>query len=103
MALVLNGCGRKPADVANALPAVSVQTQVAESKSRVATEEVVGTVRAKLHAVIEAKVSGKIEQMLVVPGQQVTTGELLVQLDAREIQAQTGSSRRRRASRPKAI
>ena len=47
-----------------------------------------GTVRAKLHSVIEAKVSGKIEQMLVVPGQKVKAGELLVQLDAREVQAQ---------------
>ena len=65
-----------------------MQAQTAESKSRVATEEVVGTVRAKLHSVIEAKVSGKIEQMLVVPGQEVKTGELLVQLDAREVQAQ---------------
>ncbi len=89
VALILNGCGRKPADVAKALPAVSVQAQVAESKSRVATEEVVGTVRAKLHSVIEAKVSGKIEQMQVVPGQDVKAGELLVQLDAREVQAQT--------------
>ena len=88
VALLLNGCGHKPADVADALPAVSVQTQVAESKNRVATEENIGTVRAKLHAVIEAKVSGKIEQMLVVPGQPVTNGELLGAIDAREIQAQ---------------
>ena len=65
-----------------------MQTQVAENKNRVATEEDIGTVRAKLHAVIEAKVSGKIEQMLVVPGQPVTNGELLGAIDAREIQAQ---------------
>ncbi|MGA9779472.1 MAG: efflux RND transporter periplasmic adaptor subunit [Limisphaerales bacterium] len=88
VALILNGCGRKPAEVVNALPAVSVQTQVAESKTRVATEEDIGTVRAQLHAVIEAKVSGKIEMMLVVPGQQVTNGELLATIDAREVQAQ---------------
>ncbi len=86
--LILNGCGRKPADVVNALSAVSLPTQIAESKRRLATEEDIGTVRAQLHAVIEAKVSGKIEQMLVVPGQEVTNGELLVQLDAREVQAQ---------------
>jgi membrane fusion protein (multidrug efflux system) len=45
-------------------------------------------VRPKLSAAIEAKVSGRIEQMLVVPGQTVTNGELLVRLDAHEIQAQ---------------
>jgi len=88
VALILNGCGHKPADVANALPVISVQTQVAENKNRVATEGDIGTVRARLQAVIEAKVSGKIEQMLVVPGQPVTNGELLGAIDAREIQAQ---------------
>lgn len=88
VALLGNGCGRRSAGVPNAPPAISVQTQVVESKNRVATEEEIGTVRAKLHAVIEAKVSGKIEQMLVVPGQEVTNGELLATIDAREIQAQ---------------
>jgi RND family efflux transporter MFP subunit len=47
----------------------------------------VGTVRPKLQSVIEAKVSGQIEKMLVVPGPQVKTGETLVQLNVREIQA----------------
>ena len=87
-ALLLNGCGRPSAGVANDSPAISVRTQVVENKNRVATEEDIGTVRARLHAVIEAKVSGKIDQLLVVPGQPVTNGELLVTIDAREIQAQ---------------
>jgi membrane fusion protein (multidrug efflux system) len=69
------------------LPAATVRVQVIESKKRVATEEVVGTVRAKLRSVIEAKVSGKIEQMLVVPGQQVKAGETLAVIDAREVRA----------------
>lgn len=86
--IFLNGCGRKPAAAADSLPPVSVQTQVAEYKNRVATEDDIGTVRAKLHAVIEAKISGKIEQMLVVPGQEVTNGELMTTIDAREIRAQ---------------
>lgn len=87
--LVFAGCGRRSKNAASeSLPTITVQAQGVESKGRVATEEVVGTVRAKLHAVIEAKVSGKIEQMLVVPGQNVKAGELLVQLDAHEVQAQ---------------
>jgi membrane fusion protein (multidrug efflux system) len=69
------------------LPAATVRAQTIESKMRGATEEVVGTVRAKLRSVIEAKVSGKIEQLLVVPGQQVKAGELLAVVDAREVQA----------------
>jgi RND family efflux transporter MFP subunit len=87
--LLLSGCGRAPEFPATAtLPPVAVRVQTVESKQRVATEEVVGTVRAKLHSIIEAKISGRIEKMLVVPGQNVKTGELLVQLDAREVQAQ---------------
>jgi RND family efflux transporter MFP subunit len=82
------GCGAKSEPGASQpLPTATVRTQVIESKSRVATEEVVGTVRAKLRSVIEGKVSGKIEQMLVVPGQQVKAGEMLAVIDAREVQA----------------
>jgi RND family efflux transporter MFP subunit len=64
-----------------------VRVQTVEAKSHMATEEVVGTVRAKLHAVLEAKVSGRLESMLATPGRTVKAGELLAQLDAREIQA----------------
>lgn len=87
-ALSLNGCGHKaeriPADL---LPPATVRVQKIERKPRIATEEVVGTVRAKLHAVIEAKVSGRIEKMPAVPGLNVQAGDLLVELDAREVQA----------------
>jgi membrane fusion protein, multidrug efflux system len=88
-ALLVSGCGRTPESPAstNVSPAV-VRVQTVESKQRVATEEVVGTVRARLHSVIEAKISGRIEKMLGVPGQNAKTGGLLVQLDAREVQAQ---------------
>jgi len=86
--LVLCGCGRPPEPPAKALPAAAVRVQAVENKVRPATEDVVGTVRARLRSVIEAKISGRIEKMLVVPGQNVKAGELLVQLDARETQAQ---------------
>ncbi len=75
---------------------VTVRVQTVERKSRAATEDVVGTVRPKLSAAIEAKVSGRIEQMLVVPGQTVKAGERLAQLDAHEIQSrldQTAAAR----------
>lgn len=88
-ASLLAGCREKVGlPVSENFPPAAVRVQTVESKQRVAIEEVVGTVRAKLSSVIEAKVSGRIEKMLVVPGQNVKTGELLVQLDAREVQAQ---------------
>ena len=85
-ALPFCGCGRKTeSGAAQPLPIASVRVQTVESRKRVATEDVVGTVRPRLRSVIEAKVSGRIERMLVVPGQTVKAGELLAQLDAREI------------------
>jgi RND family efflux transporter MFP subunit len=87
------GCHKKEASAdSQKLPVAHVRVQIVESKKRLATEDVVGTVRAKLHAAIEAKVSGRIEKMLVAPGQTVTAGELLAQLDAREIQARLDQS-----------
>ena len=87
--LIAAGCGRKehgrpPADN---VPVVTVQVQAVASQKRLATEEVVGTVRPKLSASLSSKISGTIQQMLASPGQQVKAGELLVQIDAREIQA----------------
>jgi membrane fusion protein, multidrug efflux system len=88
VATLLLGCHKAPeSKSAAALPAASVRVRTVESKQRVATEEVVGTVRAKLRSVIEGKVSGKLEQMLVVPGQLVKGGETLAVIDAREVQA----------------
>jgi RND family efflux transporter MFP subunit len=88
-ALSLNGCGHKAERLpADSLPPATVRVQKIERKPRIATEEVVGTVRAKLHAVIEAKVSGRVEKMPAVPGQEVKPGELLAELDARQVKAQ---------------
>jgi RND family efflux transporter MFP subunit len=87
-ALWQTGCHNKPAASSQeVLPTIQVRIQTVEAKPHVATEEVVGTVRAKLHAALEAKVSGRVETMRVTPGQTVKAGELLAQLDAREIQA----------------
>ena len=82
-----SGCHKSSEQTQTELPSATVRIQTVERKSRAATEDVVGTVRPKLSAVIEAKVSGRIQQMLVLPGQVVTNGERLAVLDAHEIQA----------------
>jgi RND family efflux transporter MFP subunit len=86
-ALLLASCKKEHLSAPESLPVATVRVQSIELKTHVATEDVVGTVRPKLQSVIEAKVSGQIEKMLVVPGQRVKTGEVLVQLNVREIQA----------------
>jgi len=50
-------------------------------------EEVVGTVRAKLHATLEAKLSGRIDKLPVVLGQRVKAGDVVARLDVAEINA----------------
>ncbi len=88
---LLAGCGKghhTTTSIAQPeLPSVQVTTQTAETKKLPAIEEVVGTVRAKLRATIEAKASGRIAEMPVALGQQLKAGQLLARLDAPEIKA----------------
>lgn len=90
----LAACGPAPHDaLRGTLPTVTVQVQPVEPHARLAVEEVVGTVRAKLRSSVEAKVSGRIEQMLAQPGQTVKGGDLLAQLESVELQARLESAR----------
>lgn len=86
VALVLSACHSKK-ETTESLPPVAVRTIPVENHARSSSEEVVGTVRAKLHAVIEAKVSGRIEAFVVAPGQILRAGDLIAQLDSHETQA----------------
>jgi RND family efflux transporter MFP subunit len=90
----LVACGRERTTIpGEQLPALEVRVATVTTNARTAGEEVVGTVRPKLQAVIEAKVSGRIETLAVAPGQKVKAGDLLAQLDAREIQAKLDQAR----------
>ncbi len=86
----ITGCGSKheaQAAPGKNLPPAAVRVQKIEPVTQPVVEEVVGTVQPKLQAVIEAKVSGRITRLPVVLGQCVSKGDVLVELDAREIQA----------------
>lgn len=92
-AVLLAGCHRDPAVTApETLPPVAVRLATVETHGLVSAEEVVGTVRAKLRAAVEAKIPGRIEALLVVPGQTVKAGDTLVALDAREVKARVDSA-----------
>ncbi len=68
-------------------PTLAVESAVVESLSYPELEEVIGSVRAKTRAAVEAKVSGRIRTMAVDLGQEVEKGDLLAEIDAQEIQA----------------
>jgi len=84
----LAGCGAKHKDeTLISLPPVEVRVDTVENKPRSMTEEVLGTVRAKLHATLEARLRGHIEQMPVGLGEMVQKGQLIARLDAGEVMA----------------
>ena len=84
------GCGKHeaPPIAAAQLPPAPVRVAQVNVTSHTVTEDVVGTVRAKLRASIEAKVSGRVVEMKAVEGQLVRAGDLLATLDVQEIRAQ---------------
>jgi RND family efflux transporter MFP subunit len=100
--IVLTGGGgcRKPPNEAGkggtaveSMPPVAVKVVPATLRQQAATEEIVGTVRSKTRAVIESKVSGRIDQLAVEPGQAVKAGELLAKIDIREYQARADQAK----------
>lgn len=94
-ALGLTGCdskNAKPASPNANLPVIVVQVGKVQSQVRTSNEEVVGTVKARLQATLEAKVSGRIEKLPVVLGQRVKAGELIARLEAAELTARLESA-----------
>ncbi|MBL9134536.1 MAG: efflux RND transporter periplasmic adaptor subunit [Verrucomicrobiales bacterium] len=93
--LVAAGCHEAPKSKAPAdeLPAVQVQVQAAATGVHRALDEVVGTVRARTRAAIEAKVSGRIARLLAAPGAAVEAGAVLAELDLQEMKARVEQAR----------
>jgi len=88
MAALVAGCGQHAkAPDRPALPTASVRVAPVRGEKHTTIEEVVGTVRARQRATVEAKVSGRITRLGVSLGQVVKAGEVLCELDVREIQA----------------
>jgi RND family efflux transporter MFP subunit len=81
------GCHREERVHPVQLPVAEVGVWRVEAQDEVLLEEIVGTVRPKLTAWLAAKVGGRIEEMRVSPGDQVTAGQVLVVLDEQEMQA----------------
>ena len=92
---LLAACGRHsaPGEAVATLPPSMIRIQPVELETMAATEEVVGTVRSKQRAVVEAKVSGRVLEYTATPGAMVKAGDLLARLDVQEIQAKVDQAR----------
>ncbi|HIJ96776.1 MAG TPA: efflux RND transporter periplasmic adaptor subunit [Desulfuromonadales bacterium] len=89
---VLAGCGAKHKESSKkevaAAPFVSgVQLETVTTSFRPETIDLMGTVRARTSAVVSARIPGTINLLKVREGDRVSKGQLLVQLDAQENQA----------------
>jgi RND family efflux transporter MFP subunit len=89
LAILLLGCGHKPApQPADTRPPVAVQTIEAQLARTPNVVEVVGTVRARLHATVAAKVIATVREIAVKPGDFVAAGQVLARLDDRDLRAE---------------
>ena len=96
LALGLSGCSKAPhTSGAKLPPVVTVRVETIEVKPHPVTEEVIGTVRAKIRAAVEARVSGRITRMAVDLGQPVREGDLIAEIDAQEIKARLAKRSRK--------
>ncbi len=85
---LVTGCGRATERVAAPdLPPVKAQLAEVASQRVPDIYEVVGTVRPRIGATVSAKVMAAIQQIPVKPGDTVKAGDLLAQLDDREMRA----------------
>jgi RND family efflux transporter MFP subunit len=94
----LTGCGGVPREkpAASSAPAVAVSTVTAATATWPSIYEAVGTVRARTSALISAKLMGYVRAVDVETGDHVREGQLLVTLDARDLDV---NSRRAEAAR----
>ena len=85
--ILLAGCGSQPrhAESTPAGPAVPVRVVAVESAEWPSTYEAVGTVRAKTTAVISSRVMGYVRQVSFQVGDRVRAGQLLVEIDSRDL------------------
>ena len=98
MSLWLTGCGEGPQEK-RATPeprAVGVTTVSVATETWPSLYEATGTVRARISTPISAKLMGYVREVKVQAGDRVREGQLLVTLDARDLDV---SSRRAEAAR----
>jgi len=90
--LLLAGCGSKEepvTPVVSAAPQKTIQAAVVEAKhtSVPIRVEVTGQVAPIFQAVLSSRIQGTIDKLLVREGTKVYKGQLLIQLDSRDLQA----------------
>jgi len=86
--VLLTSCGNEPPRRSATSPStpVAVQVSTVSAQEWPAVYEATGTVRARTAATISSKVMGYVQQVTVQVGDRVREGQVLVTLDARELE-----------------
>lgn len=89
LALGVSGCGPKENATSSAPPQRTVEARIhsVERSQSEGGSMVMGTVQAQWNTILSSKVMGRVEDVLVREGDSVTSGQLLVRIDPRELQA----------------
>ena len=89
LAITLTGCGNQETQQKEApAPIVVRADSITVAKTKIPGRyEVSGTVKSELNAILSSKVMGRVVSVAAHEGDSVTKGQLLVSLDARELQA----------------
>jgi multidrug efflux pump subunit AcrA (membrane-fusion protein) len=87
---VLGACGRSTGSSEQAAAPVTVQASlaIAEKHSVQVPYEAVGTVRAKESSTLQSKLMGHVQAVNVWEGDHVESGQVLVEIDSREADAE---------------
>ncbi|MBS1855182.1 MAG: efflux RND transporter periplasmic adaptor subunit [Acidobacteria bacterium] len=103
----LTACGgseklAQPAAGSSAAP-VAVKTQAVAARDWPETYEATGTVRARVPAVISSKLMAYVQQVVVQAGDHVREGQVLITMDARDLEAAVQRAEAARAEVQSAI
>jgi multidrug efflux pump subunit AcrA (membrane-fusion protein) len=93
--LILVGCAgevERHDSGAESTVSVSVKVEKVRAEKVMSAHQAVGTVSAKVGATLSSKILGKVLAVHVTEGDRVRVGELLVEIDSREADAQVGLS-----------
>jgi len=85
--LLAAGCGEPPRKIETAAAAIPVKTIMLAPEPWPEEYEATGTVRARTAAVLSSKVMGYVREVHATIGEHVSAGQLLVVLDAADLEA----------------
>jgi len=88
LGIVLAGCSKAPPETHNPSTATAIPVHIVTvgSEPVSVTYEATGTVRAKTTATISARITGYVREVTAQVGDRVREGQLLVTLDARDLE-----------------